>query len=77
MNNRLIKTKDGFTFVNVTDLALALFATNSVELFELNGELSESLIDSEELLKEVLGLRHIVVMEGGHDAVGCSCSFHL
>lgn len=69
MNNRLIKTKDGFTFVNVTDLALALFAANSVELFELNDELSESLIDSEERLKEVLELGHIVVMEGGQDDV--------
>lgn len=69
MNNRLIKTKDGFTFVDVTDLALSLFATNNVELFELNDELSESLIDSEERLKEVLELGHIVVMEGGQDDV--------
>lgn len=70
MKNRIIKTEDGFIFVNVTDLALALFATNSVELFELNDELSESLIDSEERLKEVLQLGNVVVMEGGHDAVG-------
>ena len=34
MKNRIIKTEDGFTFVNVTDLALTLFATNKVELFE-------------------------------------------
>jgi hypothetical protein len=64
MENRIIKTEDGFTFVNVTDLALALWATNSVELFELNDELSESLITSEERLKEVLELGNIVVMEG-------------
>ena len=69
MINRLIKTEDGFIFVNVTDLALALFATNSVELFELNDELTESLIDSEERLKEVLELGYIVVMEGGHEGV--------
>ena len=65
MENRIIKTEDGFTFVNVTDLALALWATNKVELFELNDELSESLIDSEERLKEVLELGYIVAMEGG------------
>jgi hypothetical protein len=65
MKNRLIKTEDGFTFVNVTDLALALWSTNKVELFELNDELSESLIDSEERLKEVLELGYIVAMEGG------------
>ena len=69
MENRLIKTEDGFTFVNVTDLALTLFATNKVELFELNDELSESLIDSEERLKEVLELGNVVVMEGGHEDV--------
>ena len=67
MENRLIKTEDGFTFVNVTDLALALWATNKVELFELNDELSEALITSEERLKEVLELGYIVVMEGGHE----------
>jgi hypothetical protein len=65
MENRIIKTEDGFTFVNVTDLALALWSTNKVELFELNDELTESLIDSEERLKEVLELGHIVAMEGG------------
>jgi len=64
MKNRIIKTEDGFTFVNVTDLALALFATNKVELFELNDDLTESLITSEERLKEVLELGNIVVMEG-------------
>lgn len=69
MKNRLIKTEDGFTFVNVTDIALALFTTNKVELFELNDELSESLIDSEERLKEVLELGNVVVMEGGHEDV--------
>ena len=69
MKNRIIKTEDGFTFVNVTDLALTLFATNKVELFELNDELSESLIDSEERLKEVLELGNVVVMEGGHEDV--------
>ena len=69
MNNRIIKTEEGFTFVNVTDLALALFATNSVELFELNDELNESLITSEERLKEVLKLGNIVVMEGGNREV--------
>ena len=69
MENRLIKTEDGFTFVNVTDLALALWATNKVELFELNDELSESLITSEERLKEVLELGYIVAMEGGHEDV--------
>jgi len=67
MENRIIKTEDGFTFVNVTDLALALWATNSVELFELNYELNESLITSEEELKKVLELGNIVVMEGGHE----------
>ncbi len=67
MENRIIKTEDGFIFVNVTDLALALWATNSVELFELNDELSEALITSEERLKEVLGLGYVVVMEGGHE----------
>lgn len=66
MNNRIIKTEDGFTFVDVTDLALSLFA-NNVELFELNDELSESLITSEERLKEVLQLGNVVVMEGGPD----------
>ena len=65
MKNRIIKTEDGFTFVNVTDLALALWSTNKVELFELNDELTESLIDSEERLKEVLELGYIVAMEGG------------
>lgn len=69
MENRIIKTKDGFTFVNVTDLALALWATNKVELFELNDELTESLIDSEERLKEVLELGYMVAMEGGHKEV--------
>ena len=64
MENRIIKTEDGFTFVNVTDLALALWSTNKVELFELNDELTESLIDSEERLKEVLELGYIVAMEG-------------
>jgi len=68
MENRIIKTEDGFTFVNVTDLALALWATNSVELFELNYELNESLITSEEELKKVLELGNIVVMEGGHES---------
>lgn len=63
MKNRIIKTEDGFIFVNVTDVALALFATNSVELFELNDELTESLIDSEERLKEALELGNVVVME--------------
>ena len=67
MENRIIKTEDGFTFVNVTDLALALWATNSVELFELNDELNEALITSEEELKKVLELGNIVVMEGGHE----------
>ena len=67
MKNRIIKTEDGFTFVNVTDLALALWATNKVELFELNDELTESLIDSEERLKEVLELGHIVAMEEGRN----------
>jgi hypothetical protein len=67
MENRIIKTEDGFTFVNVTDLALALWATNSVPLFELNDELNEALITSEERLKEVLGLGYVVVMEGGHE----------
>ena len=66
MKNRIIKTEDGFIFVNVTDLALALWATNSVELFELNDELTESLITSEEQLKEVLELGNIVVIEGGN-----------
>jgi hypothetical protein len=51
MKNRIIKTEDGFTFVNVTDLALALFTTNKVELFELTyhpyDELLVVLIDSE------------------------------
>ena len=69
MENRIIKTKDGFTFVNVTDLALALFATNKVELFELNDDLTESIITSEERLKEVLELGNIVVMEGGNEEV--------
>jgi len=46
---------------------LALWATNSVELFELNYELNESLITSEEELKKVLELGNIVVMEGGHE----------
>ena len=64
MKNRIIKTEDGFTFVNVTDIALTLFATNKVELFELNDELTESLITSEERLKEVLELGNVVVMEG-------------
>jgi len=71
MKNRIIKTEDGFTFVNVTDLALALFTTNKVELFELTyhpyDELLEVLIDSEERLKEVLELGNIVVMEGGSE----------
>jgi hypothetical protein len=67
MNNRIIKTEDGFTFVNVTDLALALWSTNSVELFEINDELNESLITSEKRLKEVLELGKMVVMEGGHE----------
>jgi hypothetical protein len=69
MENRIIKTEDGFTFVNVTDLALALWATNSVPLFELNDELNEALITSEEELKEVLELGYIGVMEGGHEEV--------
>ena len=69
MKTRIIKTEDGYTFVDATEHALALWDSNNVELFELNNDLTESLITSEKRLKEVLELGKMVVVEGGNPSL--------
>lgn len=69
MKSRIIKTEDGYTFIDATQHAVALWDSNSVELFELNNDLTESLITSEKRLKEVLELGKMVVVEGGNPSL--------
>ena len=63
MKSRIILTKDGHQFINVTDISLPLWDTNMVELFELDYELNESLITSQERLNELLECGELVVID--------------
>jgi hypothetical protein len=64
MKSRIILTKDEHLFINVTDIALTLWHTNMVELFELDYELNESLISSQERLNELIESGEVVAMDG-------------
>jgi hypothetical protein len=64
MKSRIILTKDEHLFINVTDIALPLWHSNMVELFELDYELNESLISSQERLNELIESGEVVAMDG-------------
>jgi len=63
--SRLIKMNDGFCWWDVTDKAEQIFASDSIELYILYDDQSESLIESIDELIMAKSLNLKVVMELG------------
>ena len=63
--NRIIITRDKFSWIDVTEKAERLFKTGMLELYQLYEDESESLIQSEFDLQEALENKRPIVIENG------------
>ena len=62
----VLRNKDGFIWKDVTGIAIDLWKTGVVELYTLNGD-TDSLIDCEEALDELLNDNSKIYMEVGYE----------
>ena len=66
MTNRMYTTKDKFSWWIVTDMAHKIFETDSIPLYVIYEDESESLIESIEELQEAINLNLPIAMELGY-----------
>ena len=66
MTNRMYTTKDKFSWWIVTDMAHKIFETDSIPLYVIYDDESESLIESIEELQEAINLNLPIAMELGY-----------
>lgn len=69
MQNRIVELTDGYKFVDVTDLAVSLWDTD-IELFELDDEGVEHLIQSGKELERAIQTGMVVVERQVGESLG-------